>query len=193
MELGQSLSGAAQYLKVPGTIEQMFTGEEPQPKHWAEELEEQICSFCPACDYQTRIGGCLFMFTLGFFISLGSTFRLFQLIQGNPTPFCSNVHCRQPREPECHLFSVRPMGPIEENVRTHALVGHSRVLRLYVQHTLLGLLPILCAITGHANRNERGAAVRGSLLVHHQLHPLRTGKLRCPVWEKYHAASASYP
>ncbi len=87
MELGETLSGASQYLKVPGSIEQIFTGEEPQPKHWAEELEEQICSFCPACDYQTRIGGCLFMLTLGFFISLGSTFRLFQLIQGNPTPF----------------------------------------------------------------------------------------------------------
>ena len=86
MEIG-TFSSAKDYLKVPGSIESLWTGEEPQPKHWAEEMEEQVCSYCPECTWQQRVGGALFTLILGFFISLGSTFRLFQLLQGNPTPF----------------------------------------------------------------------------------------------------------
>ena len=79
MDIG-TFSSAKEYLKVPGSIESLWTSEQPQPKHWAEEMEEQVCSYCPECTWQQRVGGALFTLILGFFISLGSTFRLFQLL-----------------------------------------------------------------------------------------------------------------
>jgi hypothetical protein len=83
-----SLGGSAKaYLKVPGSIEALWTGEQEEPKHWAEEMEETVCSYCPECTFQQRVYGCLFTLALGFLISIGSTFRLIALLKGDPTPF----------------------------------------------------------------------------------------------------------
>lgn len=50
-------------------------------------MEEQICQFCPALTFQQRIVGCLSCIVVGFILSMGSTLRLVQLIEGNPEPF----------------------------------------------------------------------------------------------------------
>jgi hypothetical protein len=42
---------------------------------------------CPAMTYQQRIIGCVSCMLLGFFLSLGSLFRLVALIEGDPVPF----------------------------------------------------------------------------------------------------------
>lgn len=46
-----------------------------------------MCQYCPALTYTQRIGGCVTCILIGFLLSLGSTFRLVQLIKGNPEPF----------------------------------------------------------------------------------------------------------
>ena len=51
------------------------------------ELEEQICSVCPSLTFQQRIIGCLTCLVVGFLISMGSTFRLIKLLEGDPEPF----------------------------------------------------------------------------------------------------------
>jgi hypothetical protein len=60
---------------------------EEKKKEWYEELEENVCSHCPSMSYQYRIIGCLIMLTIGFFLSLGSTFRIIEILKGNPYPF----------------------------------------------------------------------------------------------------------
>ena len=72
--------------KIP-TMESIFGVEEQREKTWAEECEDVVCEQCPKLTWQQRIGGCLCCLFLGFFISIGSTFRLIGLLQGNPTPF----------------------------------------------------------------------------------------------------------
>ncbi len=51
------------------------------------EMEEEVCSYCPALTWEQRITGCLLCILIGFLISMGSTFRLVQLVKGNPVPF----------------------------------------------------------------------------------------------------------
>eukprot|EP00981_Chlorochromonas_danica_P005226 scaffold1046_cov162-Ochromonas_danica.AAC.56 len=60
---------------------------EPVQKEWYEEWEEEVCSFCPKLTLQQRLAGCLICITLGFIISMGSTFRLVKLLEGDPEPF----------------------------------------------------------------------------------------------------------
>jgi hypothetical protein len=60
---------------------------EQRPKEWYEEVEEQACSFCPSLSFQQRVIGCCICLTMGFLISMGSTFRLIRLLEGDPTPF----------------------------------------------------------------------------------------------------------
>lgn len=62
------------------------TGEEP-PKAWYEELEEQVCSVFPKLSLQQRLSGCLLCMIVGFLISMGSTFRIVKLLEGDPEPF----------------------------------------------------------------------------------------------------------
>lgn len=42
---------------------------------------------CPALTFQQRIIGCLSCLVIGFFLSMGSTFRLIKLLEGDPEPF----------------------------------------------------------------------------------------------------------
>ena len=51
------------------------------------ELEEQVCEYCPSMTMEQRVMGCVFCIVLGFLMSMGSTFRLVQLLKGDPTPF----------------------------------------------------------------------------------------------------------
>lgn len=51
------------------------------------DLEEQMCQYCPSLTWQQRITGCITCILIGFLLSLGSTFRLVQLLKGNPEPF----------------------------------------------------------------------------------------------------------
>ena len=44
-------------------------------REWYEELEDEVCSICPAMTYQQRIIGCVCCMLLGFFLSMGSLFR----------------------------------------------------------------------------------------------------------------------
>jgi hypothetical protein len=50
-------------------------------------MEEQACQYCPTLTYQQRLIGCFSCIAIGFLLSLGSTFRLMQLIRGDPEPF----------------------------------------------------------------------------------------------------------
>ena len=58
-------------------------------KEWHEQLEEEMCSYCPAMTYQQRLMGCALCMLAGFLLSMGSTFRLVQLLKGDPTPFAT--------------------------------------------------------------------------------------------------------
>lgn len=58
-------------------------------KEWYEELEEEFCAFCPTMSYEQRLSGFIICMILGFIISMGSLFRLGQLLVGNPTPFAT--------------------------------------------------------------------------------------------------------
>jgi hypothetical protein len=40
-----------------------------------EELEEEVCSVCPAMTYQQRLIGCASCMAIGFLLSMGSLFR----------------------------------------------------------------------------------------------------------------------
>jgi hypothetical protein len=42
---------------------------------------------CPTLTFQQRITGCLVCLMVGFLISMGSTFRLIKLVEGDPEPF----------------------------------------------------------------------------------------------------------
>ena len=54
---------------------------------WYLEIEEQVCSVCPSLTFQQRITGCLICLLVGFLLSMGSTFRLIKLLEGDPEPF----------------------------------------------------------------------------------------------------------
>ena len=56
-------------------------------KEWYEEIEENVCSLCPALSWQQRIYGCAICVIIGFCLSMGSVFRLMELLRGNPVPF----------------------------------------------------------------------------------------------------------
>lgn len=60
---------------------------EQKKKEWYEEMEEQVCSYCPQMTFSQRVVGALTTMTIGFLISMGSTLRLFELLKGNPDPF----------------------------------------------------------------------------------------------------------
>lgn len=60
---------------------------EAKKKEWYEEIEDEVCALCPKLTWQQRIGGCIAMMSIGFLLSLGSLFRLLQLLKGNPAPF----------------------------------------------------------------------------------------------------------
>ena len=53
------------------------------------EMEEQVCSIFPTLTFQQRIIGCLTCLLIGFILSMGSTFRLMKLIEGDPEPFAT--------------------------------------------------------------------------------------------------------
>ena len=60
---------------------------EERRKEWYEEVEEQVCSVCPAMTITQRLIGCGCCVLLGFIFSMGSLSRLVQLSLGNPAPF----------------------------------------------------------------------------------------------------------
>mmetsp|Transcript_11402 Transcript_11402/g.18558 ORF Transcript_11402/g.18558 Transcript_11402/m.18558 type:complete len:193 (+) Transcript_11402:126-704(+) len=61
---------------------------EPERKReWYEEVEESVCQLCPALTYEQRITGCLICIVTGFVLSMGSLFRLVELLKGDPMPF----------------------------------------------------------------------------------------------------------
>ena len=64
----------------------LLTGDKAQ-KEWYEEVEEEVCSLCPALTYKQRLMGCAFFMVAGFFISMGSFFRLKDLLAGHPESF----------------------------------------------------------------------------------------------------------
>ena len=79
-----------EYLKLPSIEGFSLMGseeEEAREKDYGEQCEEAVCAQMPECTYQTRIYGTLGCLFFGFMISLGSTFRLMQLLRGKPTPF----------------------------------------------------------------------------------------------------------
>ena len=63
---------------------------EQKKKEWHEEIEEQVCSYFPSMTFQQRLSGCVIFMTLGFLISMGSTFRLVALLKGDPEPFATS-------------------------------------------------------------------------------------------------------
>jgi hypothetical protein len=68
----------------------LISPEQPQkPKEWYEEVEEQCCAYCPVLTFTQRLMGAVSCMTVGFLISMGSTLRLFELMQGNPDPFAT--------------------------------------------------------------------------------------------------------
>lgn len=58
-------------------------------KEWYEEMEEEFCAMCPSMSWEHRIYGFVICMCLGFFVSMGSLFRLVQLLEGNPVPFAT--------------------------------------------------------------------------------------------------------
>ncbi len=44
-------------------------------REWYEELEEDMCSICPALTWQQRLIGCATCIIIGLCLSLGSLFR----------------------------------------------------------------------------------------------------------------------
>lgn len=58
-----------------------------QDKQWYEELEDNVCSVCPSLTWEQRLYGCAICMFVGFCLSMGSVFRLIQLLEGNPVPF----------------------------------------------------------------------------------------------------------
>ncbi|TYZ65598.1 hypothetical protein PybrP1_005830 [[Pythium] brassicae (nom. inval.)] len=60
---------------------------ESQKREAGGSFREELGTVCPSLTYQERVIGCVTCFTLGFLISLGSTFRLAKLVNGHPGPF----------------------------------------------------------------------------------------------------------
>lgn len=62
-------------------------GVEARPKTWCEQMEEDMCWWCPSLTWQHRIFGCLCCFVLGLILEVGSFFRFTKLLTGSPGPF----------------------------------------------------------------------------------------------------------
>lgn len=60
---------------------------ERKQREWYEEIEESVCQMCPALTYEQRVMGCFICIVTGFVLSMGSLFRLVELLKGNPGPF----------------------------------------------------------------------------------------------------------
>ena len=69
----------------------------------SQEEEEELLSFLPSLTWQERLGGCLACMALGYILSLGSFFRLKDLLHGNPTSF---VLCKWNRK---HYVATYPL------------------------------------------------------------------------------------
>ncbi|CAN0164657.1 unnamed protein product [Phaeothamnion confervicola] len=61
--------------------------EQPEQKSSIAELEEAVCGFCPTLTYKERLIGFGICFGIGWIITIGSLFRILQLLAGNPVPF----------------------------------------------------------------------------------------------------------
>ena len=64
----------------------LLTGE-PRRQTVAEQVEEEVCKFCPSLSWKQRLVGFCLLFALGVVVELGSFMRLVELIGGNPKPF----------------------------------------------------------------------------------------------------------
>lgn len=65
--------------------QKLLDPESQQPREPS--FRDELSTICPSLTYQERVIGCVTCFTLGFLLSLGSTFRLAKLVSGHPGPF----------------------------------------------------------------------------------------------------------
>ena len=150
-------------------------------KEWYEEIEENVCSLCPALSWQQRIYGCVICVIIGFCLSMGSVFRLMELLRGNPVPFavmytvCAfilnlitlilSVTGWKYRVHVCNLLPIWPILTSEADVRVHSLHYYLGVLLLHGPHTLLGLLSPVHTHAAAAPGVQHSVPVHGSDMV----------------------------
>lgn len=82
-------SSAAQVQGMFKKAKSLLGIEQAQKRAWYEELEEEVCTICPSLTWQQRIIGCFSCIAIGFILSMGSLFRLMQLLAGEPIPFAT--------------------------------------------------------------------------------------------------------
>ena len=59
----------------------------PRERTWAEQVEEDVCSVCPAMTYKQRVLGCAVCSVIGMVLEFGAFVRFLQAAGGNPAPF----------------------------------------------------------------------------------------------------------
>jgi len=114
------------------------------------EMEEQVCSIFPTLTFQQRIIGCLTCLLIGFILSMGSTFRLMKLIEGDPEPFATmyTIGNIVGLMSTCFLY-----GPVSQVKQMFAPTRSARLL--FALPLFLRLLTILYHLTSQTDSDGR--------------------------------------
>jgi len=119
--------------------QRLLDGNESE-NHATSPSEDSSTLSCPSLSlsYQERLFGCVTCFVLGFILSLGSTFRLAQLVHGRPAPFAVCYTVGNLLSLACTMFFVGP----STQCRTmfHAKRRHSAMLYIF----FVGVTLMLC-------------------------------------------------
>ena len=65
----------------------MLTGEPQKPPTVAQQVEDEVCAFCPKLTYKQRLIGFVCCFGTGVLLEFGSFIRIVELVKGDPAPF----------------------------------------------------------------------------------------------------------
>mmetsp|Transcript_16068 Transcript_16068/g.24218 ORF Transcript_16068/g.24218 Transcript_16068/m.24218 type:complete len:190 (-) Transcript_16068:193-762(-) len=116
---------------------------EPERKReWYEEVEQEVCSLFPEMTYQQRLIGCFSCIAFGFLLSMGSLFRLVQLLEGNPGPFALMYSIGNIVALCASCFLYGPWSQIKK------MFAFTRIVTTVVYLTMLGLTLFLALYPG---------------------------------------------
>ncbi|GAB9472575.1 Vesicle transport protein [Globisporangium polare] len=111
---------------------------DPESQQRDPSFRDEANTICPSLTYQERVIGCVTCFTLGFLLSLGSTFRLAKLVHGNPGPFAMAYTMGNLLSLASSMFFVGPCKQLQ------LMFHHKRRISAIVYIVFIGFTLALC-------------------------------------------------
>ncbi|KAF1319712.1 Vesicle transport protein, partial [Globisporangium splendens] len=108
---------------------------DPESQQREPSFRDELNTICPSLTYQERVIGCVTCFTLGFLLSLGSTFRLAKLAHGNPAPFATAYTIGNLLSLASSMFFVGPCKQVQTMFH-HKRRGSAIIYILFIFFTL---------------------------------------------------------